>query len=37
MTKHSVGAREDLTAARKELLEREARMRATRRGYYGDW
>ena len=36
MTNHSVRAREDLTAARKELLEREARIRATRREDYGD-
>jgi predicted dithiol-disulfide oxidoreductase (DUF899 family) len=30
MTKHSLGTREDWTAARKELLEREPEMRATR-------
>jgi predicted dithiol-disulfide oxidoreductase (DUF899 family) len=30
MRKHSLGTREEWTAARKELLEREREMRATR-------
>jgi hypothetical protein len=30
MTRHRVGTREDWTAARKESLEREAEMGATR-------